>query len=39
MKKMMQTIMMHMCMFRMLISQAVQFGPGAMAFCLAPVID
>ena len=39
MKKMLQTTMMHMCMFRMLISQAVQFGPGAMAFCLAPVID
>lgn len=39
MKKMMQTTMMRMRMFRMLISQAVKFGPGAMAFSLAPVID
>ncbi len=39
MKKMMQTTMMHMCMRRMLISQAADYGPGAMAFCLAPVTD
>ena len=39
MKKMLQTTMMHMCMFRMLISQAANCGAGAMAFCLAPAID
>ncbi len=39
MKKQNSFTMMYMCMRRMLISQAADYGPGAMAFCLAPVTD